>query len=155
MQLTFRQATLADLPTLRGFEEKLDAHERNLEPTLKKHKVWDYYDIPKLIRDAKKVLVLIAEINGQPVGCGFAEIKDNERHYIKPQYGYLTLIYVNESQRGKKIGRAIIEQLINWLHTHQIDEITLIAYATNTDALRAYKKYGFEPYIVEMKLKEQ
>ena len=154
MKLTFRRATMADLHILRDFETKLDTHERKLEPTLKQHGVWEYFDIPKLIQDTSdKVLILIAEIDGQPIGCGFAQIKENEPYYIKPHYGYLTLIYVDESQRGKKIGGAILEQLVGWLHARGIDEITLIAYATNKGALKAYKKYGFEPYIVEMKLK--
>lgn len=153
MTLTFRAASMADLPLLRTFESKLDSHERKLEPTLKQQGVWGNYDIPALINDKARVLVLIAEVNGQPVGCGFAHIKDNEPYYNKPKYGYLAFIYVDESQRGKKIGSAIIDQLTRWLHTHNIDEITLMAYATNTEAIKAYKKYGFEPYLIEMKLK--
>lgn len=154
MALTFRKATLEDVSLLRGLEAKLVEHERGLEPTLKQGGRLEYYDIPKLIEDTRNAIVLIAEIDGQTVGCGLGEIKKNDACYNESHYGYIGLMYVDESQRGKNVGGSIVHELTDWFHINGINEVRLKVYASNPGAIRAYEKYGFEPYINEMKLKK-
>lgn len=154
MNLTFRKATLEDVPLLRGFEAKLVDHERAVEPTLKQEGVLEYYDIPKLIEDTRNAIVLIAEIDGVAVGCGLGQIKENDACYDESHYGYIGLMYVDESQRGKNVGGSIVQELNNWFRSKGINEIRLKVYANNPGAIGAYEKYGFEPFINEMKLRK-
>ena len=154
MNIYFRRATLADVPLLRGFESKLVAYEQTTEPTLIQEDTLQYYDIPKLIKDAVNAAVLIAEIDGKPVGCGLGQIKENSHCYNEKHYGYIGFMYVDEEQRGKNIGSSIVQELIIWFRNKEINEIHLKVYASNLGAIRAYQKYGFEHYIHEMKLRK-
>ncbi len=154
MKLTFRKATLEDVPLLRGFEAKLVEHERAVEPTLKQEGTLEYYNIPKLIEDTGNAIVLIAEIHGVAVGCGLGQIKENDTCYNETHYGYVGLMYVDESQRGKNVGGSIVQEVTNWFRSQGINEVRLKVYASNPRAVGAYEKYGFEPYIQEMRLRK-
>lgn len=153
MNIRFRKAVLSDVPLLRSFESRLVEHERALEPTLLQEGPLEYYDIPKLIEDPENSLVLVAEIGGEPVGCGLGQIKKNDPCYKETHYGYIGLMFVDESQRGKNVGGSVVQELITWFRNKGIREIRLKVYASNPGAVKAYEKYGFEHYIHEMKLK--
>ena len=154
MNINFRKATPADVPLLRGFESKLVAHERAKEPTLIQEGHLEYYDILKLIEDTRSAIVLIAEIDGEPIGCGLGQIKENDPRYNETHYGYIGLMYVNESQRGKNVGSSIVQELVSWFHSKGINEVRLWTYASNPGAMKAYARYGFEHYVHEMRLKK-
>lgn len=89
MNITFRTATEAYISLLRKFEQKLINHERTVEPTIKKEAPLTYYDIPKLVTETDKVLVLIAEVDGEPAVCGFARTKESEDCFTYTHHGYL------------------------------------------------------------------
>ena len=152
MSISFRKATLGDVPLLRDFEKRLVSHERTVEPTLIQEGKLEYYDISKLIADTDNVTVLIAEIEGEPVGCGLAQIKENDLCYNEKTYGYIGLMYVDEANRGNNIGGLIIQELVNWIHGKGINEVHLKVYASNQGAIKAYEKYGFKNYVHEMML---
>lgn len=154
MSLNFRKALPSDIQLLRGFESKLVAHERAIEPTLIQEGHLEYYDISQLIENTTNSIVIIAEIDGEPVGCGLGQIKENDPCYSEKRYGYIGLMYVDEDQRGKNVGGSIIQELVRWFHGQGIHEIHLRVYANNPGAVKAYEKYGFEHYIHEMKLKK-
>jgi len=127
-------------------------HERAVVPTLKQSGEIRYYDIPALIADTTNTVVLIAEIAGEPVGCGLGTIKENDACYNEMRYGYIGLMYVDEAYRGKNIAGEIVQKIVQWFRDRSISEIRLKVYASNSGAVRAYRKYGFEDYIFEMKL---
>ena len=153
INIRFRYAVPSDVPLLRNFESKLVAHERSVEPTLIQKGSLEYYKIPDLIGD-ENASILIAEVDGVPIGCGLGQIKENDFYNNEKQYGYIGLMYVEESQRGKNIGGLIIQELMDWFGTKGINEIRLKVYASNPMAVEAYKKYGFEHYVHDMKLKK-
>lgn len=154
MNIRFRKATLSDVALLRGFESKLVAHERAVEPTLIQEGPLEYYEIPNLIEDSENALVLVAEMDGDPVGCGLGQIRKNDPCYNETYYGYIGLMYVEPSQRGKNIGSSIVQELTAWFRAKNIREVRLKVYASNPGAVKAYEKYGFEHYIHEMKLRQ-
>lgn len=153
MEIQLRPATPADVPTLRAFESQLVAHERSVVPTLKQEGVLEYYDIPALIADEEKSIVLLAEVNGIPVGCGLGQIRANDACYTEAHFGYIGLMYVSPEQRGKGIVQKIIDRLKAWFESKGISEIHLKVFANNPMAIRAYEKCGFEPLIHEMRLR--
>lgn len=152
MNIKFRRASLVDVPILRDFESKLVAYERTIEPTLVQEGKLEYYDIPKIIKDTKNSIILIAEIEGRAFGCGLAQIKENDVCYNQKKYGYIGLMYVDSAHRGKNIGSLIIQELVEWIRGKGIKEVRLKVYSSNDGAIKAYKKYGFDEYIQEMKL---
>ena len=150
--MTIRPATTTDLQSLRQLESKLVELERTFDVGIKPQGEVTYYDLPKLLSDPANNHILIAEDNNQPIGCGLTQIKKNHRCYTNAQYGYIGLMYIEPTHRNQGLGRQIINQLVDWLHSKNITDIHLKVYANNTAAIQAYQQYGFHPHVFQMKL---
>ena len=87
-------------------------------------------------------IVLLARIDGEPVGCVFA-------HPIEPGIAEMKRLFVVPSARGEGLGRALITELqaktAAWGHpTIRLDTAVFL-----TDAIALYRRLGFveiEPY---------
>jgi len=78
-EIITRKATLNDIEMLRRFEQGVISAERPFDPTLKKDPI-TYYDLEYMI-DAPHIELIVAELNGELVGCGYARI-ETARHYL-------------------------------------------------------------------------
>lgn len=145
-----RKALIKDLPTLKLFEQEIIKYERPFAPNLKEDPI-TYYDLEDLI-NRKDAEVLIAEIDHEVIGSGYALIK-NSAPYKKPDtYAYLGFMFVKPNHRGKGINGKLTKQLIAWANEQQISEIQLDVYADNVNAINAYKKIGFKADLLIMRL---
>src|SRR5215831_10365256 len=99
--ITIRKATRGDVPTLLRFEQGVVETERPFDPTLKPHRN-SYYDIPQMIENPLVQLV-VAENNGQLVGCGYARIEASKHYLRHERHAYLGFMYVDPEWRGKNI----------------------------------------------------
>jgi len=151
MGITITEATPDELAIVRALEKQLIAFERRLDPAIKRGDDVYYYDLKKMI-DTDQAVVLLAWDSDKPVGCGLAEIRDNPNFAVEPRYGYIGMMYVIESYRGQKVGQQLMNGLIEWLKRQGLNDIRLKTYSDNNDAIKAYKTYGFDPYVLEMKL---
>ncbi|MEN8845267.1 MAG: GNAT family N-acetyltransferase [Candidatus Arcticimaribacter sp.] len=93
-----REATGADLPVLLQFEQDLIAYERPFAPNLKKGKI-SYYDLAAYIEDPA-IRVIVAEVEGQVVGSGYALIRENKTYKAPQHHVYLGFMYVIPEYRG-------------------------------------------------------
>ncbi|WP_103071710.1 GNAT family N-acetyltransferase [Aquimarina sediminis] len=148
--MIIRPAKIEDLPTLLEFEQKIIETERPMDPTLKTGKI-NYYDIGAYIT-AHHTQVVVAEVDGETVGSGYGQIRDCKDYFKQKQLGYIGFIYVKEDFRGKGISQKILQNLIDWFKTKEIEEIRLTVYDKNPRAIRAYEKAGFEKHLVEMRI---
>lgn len=145
-----RKATLKDVPVLLKFEQGLIEAERPMDPTIKEGKI-SYYDITEFIKNDNSEL-LVVDLNGKIVASGYAKIK-KDRHYLKHnKQGYLGFMFVPEKHRGNGYNKLIINALIKWCKTKNINEIRLDVYENNSSAIKAYKKAGFEKHLINMRL---
>ena len=145
-----RIATVKDIDVLKVFEQEIIKYERPYAPNLRKDPIF-YYDIKNLIErvDAQ---VLVAELNDEIIGCGYALIK-NSPCYKKPEkFVYLGFMYVSPINRGKGVNGLIVSELIKWAKIKNIKEIQLDVYSKNKSALKAYQKLGFNPDLLKMRL---
>ena len=110
--LKIRQAKLNDLEILLEFEQLLIDYERNLTSHIKEGHI-NYYDIKSLIRKSY-ANVIVAEINGEIIGSGYAFIKSNKTYKTPEKYVYLGFMYVKEEHRGKGVNKSIMNELIEW-----------------------------------------
>lgn len=149
--IKLRQAQLDDLPTLLVFEQALIAYERPFTPLLKADPI-SYYDIEGYIK-SPNVEVVVAIVDNQLVGSGYALIKTAEPYKTPEQYAYLGFMYVIPEYRGKGINQKIMNHLFDWIKQQGISEIQLEVYAQNESALKAYAKIGFIPNLISMRLK--
>jgi GNAT superfamily N-acetyltransferase len=145
-----RPAALEDLDILLRFEQGIIQIERPFDPTLKEGPN-HYYDLPAMIASPEAELV-VAEIDGVIVGCGYARI-ETAKHYLKhTHHAYLGFMYVEPACRGNGINSLIIEELNKWAISKNVFEMRLDVYQVNERAIRAYEKVGFKRYLVKMRL---
>ena len=150
MKPIVRLATKNDLATLDTFMDGLVEAERPMDLTIKDGKVI-YYDLEGFILSEDAVLY-VAELNGELVASGYAKIK-KDRIYLKHKtHAYLGFMYVPEKHRGNGYNKLIVDVLLAWSKTRNINEIRLDVYETNPSAIRAYEKTGFKKHMIHMRL---
>lgn len=140
---------MADLPTLFEFEQGVIAAERPFDPTLKSGQI-HYYDIEKMIA-APDVELLVAEINNEVVGSGYARIENAKPFLQHNRHAYLGFMYIMPQWRGKGINKKILDKLTEWVQQHNITELRLDVYQPNIAAIKAYEKAGFTKHMIEMR----
>jgi len=146
-----RPAREEEIQILLKFEQELVEFERPFDSTLKKGKI-SYYDIRSRIND-KDSQVLVAEINDEIVGSGFGDIV-KAKPFLKHEYiTSLGFFYVKEEYRSIGVNKMILKELIKWSKKRGISEMKLNVYDKNINAKSVYLKYGFEPNLLEMRLK--
>lgn len=148
--IQIRQGSLDDITTLKQFEQELIRYERPFAPNLKDDPI-SYYSIEDFIK-SNDAQLLVAVIDKQLAGSGYALIKKSAPYKKPEQYAYLGFMYVVPEHRGKGINGKITEHLIEWSRKQNITEIQLDVYAKNDSAINAYNKVGFVPDLLKMRM---
>ncbi|MEI2737335.1 MAG: GNAT family N-acetyltransferase [Chitinophagaceae bacterium] len=94
----------------------------------------DYYSRFNAIKDLPTVV--IAYNDGQPVGCGCFKKFDDASVEVKR-------MYVDNMQRGKGIGAAILEELEKWAGELMVGTIVLETGTSQPEAIHLYEKMGY------------
>ena len=150
-EVNLRKATLDDMSVLLKLEQKVLEAERPFNSTIKSTKTF-YYDIKSLISSEQSNL-LVAEVSGQIIGTGYAQIRESKQSLQHDFHSYLGFMYVNPDYRGKGINKIILEELISWSDVQGVSDCYLEVYSKNKTAIKAYEKVGFENLMTEMTLK--
>lgn len=148
-QIIIRKAELEDLDTLLVFEQGVISAERPFDPTLKTDT--HYYDIEKMIT-ADHIELLVAELDNELIGSGYARIEDAKPYLQHTQHAYLGFMYVVPEHRGKGINKLIMDALATWSASQNITELKLDVYYANASAIKAYEKFGFAKYMINMRM---
>lgn len=149
MEIKIRQAQENEINILLEFEKGIIEAERPFDDTLRLGEI-HYYDLLELIRSSEAEVV-VAEINDQIVGSGYAKILKAKPYQKHENFAYLGFMYVEPNYRGNGINKMILESLINWAKERHISEIRLEVYDENTIAKKAYVKAGFKSNLLEMR----
>jgi ribosomal protein S18 acetylase RimI-like enzyme len=149
MRPIIRKATSEDLSTLLIFEQDLILTERPFDKTLKPGKI-QYYDLEKMIT-APHVELMVAELEGELIGCGYARIENAKPYLLHQQHAYLGFMYVKPLYRGKGVNKLIMDALANWSAAENITELRLDVYTQNDSAISAYLKSGFVKHMLQMR----
>ena len=149
-EITFRKASLADKAILIALEQAVIEAERPYNKALKSSGA-SYYDLEQLLTAADSYLV-VAEINAQVVGTGYAQIRVSKQSLVHERHGYLGFMFVSPQFRGRGINNKLINLLLEWSRQQGVSDIYLDVYEGNEAAVRAYEKVGFVKSLVEMKL---
>ncbi len=145
-----RKAAEGEIEILLSFEGGIIETERPFDNTLKKGEI-HYYDLTGLIRSGSAE-VLIAVVDNEIVGSGYAKILSAEPYQKFTDYAYLGFMYVKPAFRGQGINQKILTGLIDWAKSQNLSEVRLEVYDENTIAKNAYLKAGFKPNLLEMRL---
>jgi GNAT superfamily N-acetyltransferase len=147
--ITTRKATLADMDTLQQFEQGVIAAERPFDPTLKEGHI-NYYDLNELIT-APHIQLVVAELDGELIGSGYARIENSKIYLRHQQHAYLGFMYVLPQHRGKGVNKIVINALKEWARSRRITELRLEVYYKNAPAIKAYEKVGFISHMIQMR----
>jgi ribosomal protein S18 acetylase RimI-like enzyme len=149
LYFTIRKAELTDMPTLLQFEQGVVEAERPFTPKMKPGPA-KYYDMQELLT-APHIMLLVAELDGELVGSGYARIEESKHYLSHPRQAYLGFMYVVPQQRGKGVNSMILSALREWAHSKDVTELRLEVYSKNTIAIKAYEKAGFSSYLLQMR----
>ncbi len=81
--------------------------------------------------------MVVAYLDGLPVGCGALKAYDNTCMEMKR-------MYVKEEFRGKGVARAILAELESWVADSGFHHCILETGLKPQSALRLYEKYGYQ-----------
>jgi GNAT superfamily N-acetyltransferase len=93
--------------------------------------------------------VLIAESAGQPVGMAIGTIGAPSSVSDEPALIIANLV-VDPEQRGRGIGRALVDELARFAHRRGVATLTIRTFAANHDAYEFWAGLGFLPLWVQM-----
>ena len=148
--IKIRTATHNDLPTLLEFEQGLVEAERPMDPLLKREKT-HYYNLPAML-DNKQVEIVIAEIDGKPVGCGYGKIIKSLQCFTYEYFCYLGFMYTIPEARRKGVNQAVMEYLYKWSESQGVHEVRLNVYPNNPAAIKSYERSGMETGLLLMRV---
>lgn len=150
MTVEIRKAVETDIDILLGFEQGIVEAERPFNDPLKEGEI-HYYDLIGLIR-SDSAEVLVAVVNSEIVGSGYAKIRPAEPFQKFTEYAYLGFMYVKPAFRGKGINQKVLLALMDWAKRKNLTEVRLDVYDENTIAKNAYLKAGFKPNLLGMRI---
>ena len=148
-EIKIRKASILDLGQLLAFEQDLIKTERPFDPTVKPDPV-NYYDLKAMLTDPK-IEMVVGEFNNKVIASGYARIDKSKDYSIHSHHAYLGFMYVLPEYRGKGINKKIMDVLKDWAKLQDITEFRLDVYYENASAIKAYEKFGFSKYFLEMR----
>lgn len=148
--MNVRKAEFKDRATLLSLEQKVVEAERPLNSSIRAKNAI-YYDLDNLLIDKGSHLI-VAELNNQIIGTGYAQIRTSKKSLKHSKHSYLGFMYVAPDYRGKGINKLILQHLIGWSKDQGTSDFYLDVYEGNDAAIRAYEKMGFVKSLVEMKI---
>jgi len=150
MNIEIRKATETDIEELLSFEKGIIEAERPFDNTLKEGQIY-YYDLKTLIQ-AKNAIVLVAVVNNEVVGSGYAKTLLAKPFQKHTEYAYFGFMYVKPEFRKQGVNQKIINKLIEWAKSQNLTEVRLEVYNENIIAKNAYLKAGFKANLLEMRM---
>lgn len=120
------------------------------------HEIWndhfktmfDRESLPRLIEAAQSKRAILSQIE-DGYQYFFINLDDKKIGYFAYKIDrsknelFLSKIYVYSDQRGKGVGRKVLNHLEKLSHDAGVSKIVLTVNHQNTDSIKAYEKWGF------------
>src|SRR5678810_1191435 len=149
IEIKIRKASIVDLGQLLAFEQDLIKTERPFDPTVKPDPV-NYYDLKAMLFDPH-IEMVVGEVNNKIIASGYARIDKSKAYSKHSHQAYLGFMYVLPEYRGQGINKKIMDVLKKWATVQNVTEFRLDVYYGNVSAIKAYEKFGFSKYFLEMR----
>jgi len=160
--IKIRKAGLKDITSIIKLEKKLteygdeiikNSHPENLKDfCFNKSKDEIARNFIKNAIHSKNGLVLISEINDDIIAYILITIRNNFPFFKLKKYGKLQTIYVKDEYRYSGISSKLKDEAFKWCKEKGINRISLDVLPDNLNAIKIYKKWGFSPYLLEMRV---
>ncbi len=152
-EVRVRRAKARDLPLvtrlwreLIGFHEALGGQDFRLAPNAEAG--WKKYLRSHMAHPKK--LCLVAEVDGRPVGFLMATIEKRPPILMERDYGHISDAYVQEPNRRKGVGKALVTEALAWFEAKRVGRVRLQTDARNTLGFEFWKRLGFQTTVLTM-----
>ena len=149
-----RQANIVDIPRLIDLLHQVDMVHHRLRPDLFKPNTTKYseQELALLLNNETKPIFVYDD--GDVLGyafCQIAEVK-NDRLLQDRNTLYIDDLCVDESARGKHIGKALFDYVRDYAKSIGCHAITLNVWEGNDSAIRFYQNMGMHPQKIGMEI---
>ena len=100
--------------------------------------------------DDRDAVVLVAERNGQVVGYAYGSVEGYDYMSLRGPAGVLNDIVVDPAERGRGIGRMLLNATLAELETRGVPRVLLSTAQQNEAAQRLFEAAGFRRTMIEM-----
>ncbi|MFA9289367.1 MAG: GNAT family N-acetyltransferase [Weeksellaceae bacterium] len=161
MNITYREYTASDNDLLLSLTTKLDQYVKTLDP-LKRIQLRPGFselslqDTLKDVRDHNGKIWFAVDserLVGYIAGVIGDQSQKNKLEIGEHKLGEVLEIYLEEEYRSQGIGKTMLQMMEDYFKSHGCDSIWIDLFIHNTQALNAYRKFGFADRNVGM-LKE-
>jgi GNAT superfamily N-acetyltransferase len=98
--------------------------------------------------DSEDGFALIAESEGEPVGCLAARVGPASVGWWTREVGQIACCWVEPARRRGGVGRALVAEAEAELGRRGVDHVELAYLAGNAEAEAAWSRLGYEPHRV-------
>lgn len=150
--MIIREAKHKDLESLAMLAHQLNKYEANCDThlkikitTIKQKKL----ELSKKLKN-KNVKIIVAEFDGNLIGYCIGSIEKAPKHFDIKKIAYINSCFVDDTFRGKSIGKQLIHSLIRWFKNKRIKVVELGVLHANIST-KVWRKMGFQEYYIKMR----
>ena len=149
-----RRANKNDIPRILELLVQVDMVHHNGRPDIFKGPVTKYNaaELEEIIADDETPVFVFADENDKVLGHAFCihkqELNNNVLTDIKTLY--IDDICVDETARGKHVGKTLYESVIEYAKENGFYNVTLNVWSCNPGALKFYEAMGLKPQKIGM-----
>jgi len=144
--ISVRRATRADYPPVLSIFAELEKQHVEAMPEFFKRMTHEeqVQELDSIMADEKAVL-MVAERNGQVLGCIHLGLKESESYPVLRPRRYIKIhdIAVGSGFQGSGAGSALMHAAEQWAEEHGIHTIELNVWDFNRGAFAFYQKVGY------------
>ena len=119
-------------------EQDISVFHKNYDQNEKPQRWMSTFDLTNWI------MLVITDINHRPIAGAILAMKTAEVHLLRGRNNLAILwdIRINETERGKGIGRMIFEKIVGICRISQIEKLHIETQNNNYGACKFYQKMG-------------
>ena len=149
-----RQATIADIPRIIDLLHQVNMVHHLARPDLFKPSTtkYDEQELAVLLGDETKPIFVLDD--GWVLGYAFCQINEvrNDRLLQDRKTLYIDDLCVDESARGRHIGKALFDFVRDYAQSIGCQAVTLNVWEGNDAAIRFYQNVGMHPQKTGMEM---
>jgi len=149
-----RRATPADRAAIGRLWQEMMAYHCTLDPevfALAEDALSCWLEWLDTILPEENRVVLVAEVDGKPVGYVHGTVGETPPVYAQRKHGAIVEISVTASWRRRGVGGQLVGALFDWFRQRGLAEVRLGRSAHNPLATAFWREMGFEPHMVQMR----
>jgi len=151
--MTIRAGTVGDIPSVLPMVAKTIAFHDALDPARfgavpnagQRYDGW-----MQRLAGSDTGVFLVADEQGELAGFVLGQVQDDYAMYRLGRYGFIHELWVEEEQRRKGIGKALMLAALSRFRTAGVPQVRLDTAAKNEAAQRLFKACGFRSSTIEM-----